>query len=142
MGIQYRMTGLKELLAKLEALPPKLAKRVIRPALQAGAEIIQQEMGILAPRETGFLTTNIAVSVVVHNDLAAEAHIGPDKAAWYGKFAELGTAPHTETSKNGKTWSHPGESPRPFMRPAIESKGGEAVQAMADEIRDGLKDVT
>ena len=143
MGIQYKMTGLKELQVKLEELPVKLAKRVIRPALESGAEIIQQEAGIRAPRESGFLTTHIAIDLTVHNDLTAEAHIGPDKEAFWGEFSELGTPPHMESSPKGtKPYLHPGEPARPWLRPAFETKSGEAVQAMADEIRDGLKDVT
>jgi HK97 gp10 family phage protein len=143
MGFSYKMSGLAELREKLDALPTKLAKRVIRPALQSGAEIIQQEAGVRAPRKSGTLTTHIGIDLIVHNDLTAEAHVGPTDAAFWGKFSELGTAPHEESSPKGtKPYMHPGEPARPWLRPAFSARGQEAVQAMADEIRDGLKDVT
>ena len=142
MAIQYKLEGLSALKAKLETLPTKLAKRILRPALESGAEIIQQEAGIRSPRKSGTLTTNIGIELVVHNDLTAEAHIGPTDKAYWGKFSELGTAPHMESSPEGsKAYQHPGEPARPWLRPAFASKSGEAVQAIAYEIKDGLKDV-
>src|ERR1700685_1355397 len=118
MGVTCKIEGLQALQEKLEALPTKLAKRILRPALTDAGEIIQQAMGIAAPRNTGFLTTHIDLDVVVHNDLQAEVRVGPDKAAYWALFSELGTSPHTETSKDGKSWTNPGEPAKPFMRPS------------------------
>jgi HK97 gp10 family phage protein len=141
MGITAKIEGLQELQAKLDVLPTKLAKRILRPSLEDAGAIIQQAMGVRAPRESGNLTTHIGLKVVVHNDLDASVKVGPDKSAWYGMYAELGTAPHTETSKNGKTWTHPGEPARPFMRPAFEESKDAALAALIANINDGLKDV-
>jgi HK97 gp10 family phage protein len=128
------ITGLDELEAKLAALPAKLAKRVVRPALEEGAAIIQQEMGILAPRRAeggGFLTTHIGVSVVLSGkEDEGLAKIAPTSQAYYGLMQELGF--------------HVGGTevpPQPFMRPAFENKKNEALKAITDEIRRGLKEV-
>src|ERR1700722_1347832 len=140
MGVETKITGLSELRAQLQELPTKLAKRVLRPALEDAGEIIQQAIGVRAPRASGFLTTHIDFKVVVHNDLSASVQVGPDKAAFWAIFSELGTAPHEETSKNGKTWMHPGQPARPFMRPAFAESSDAALKSLADNILDGLKD--
>jgi HK97 gp10 family phage protein len=142
MGVTAKIEGLKELQAKLDALPPKLAKRILRPALQDAGEIIQQAAGVRAPRESGNLTTNIVIDVTVHNDLAADVKVGPDESAFYGKFSELGTAPHDETSKDGKTWRHPGEPARPWLRPAFTESVDEYTKALIDNINEGLEEAT
>jgi len=141
MGITAKIVGLKELQAKLAALPPKLAKRILRPALKDAGEIIQQAAGVAAPRKSGTLTTNIVVDVTVHGDLQAEVKIGPDETSFYGKFSEFGTAPHIETSKDGKTWIHPGEPARPWLRPAFAESVDDYTKALIDNIRDGLSEV-
>lgn len=56
---------------------------------------------------------------------------------WYAHFVEYGTAAHNLGYKGkyvtGKGAQHPGTKPRPFMRPAIDTKGQEALNmAMAD----------
>jgi HK97 gp10 family phage protein len=142
MGVSVKITGLAELQAKLDALAPKLAKRVLRPALEDAGAIIQQAAGVRAPRESGFLTTHIDLKVVVHNDLSASVKVGPDKSAFWGIFSELGTAPHEEKSKDGKTWMHPGEPPRPWLRPALTESRDAAIKALVDNINDGLGEVT
>ena len=91
---------------------------------------------------SGNLTTNIEVEVIVHNDLSAEVHIGPDEAAWYAKFSELGTAPHEESSPRGtKPFMHPGEPPRPWLRPAFANTADAQLEALVNNIKDGLEDV-
>jgi HK97 gp10 family phage protein len=142
MGVTYKMEGLAELQAKLSTLPKRLARKVLRPALQDAGAIIQQEAGVQAPRATGKLTTHIVNEVILHSDLSGEIHVGPAKDAFYGLFSELGTAPHEEASPKGtKPYTHPGEPAHPWLRPAFETKGPEALEALAQNIRDGLAEV-
>ena len=142
MGVTYQVVGLKELQAKLEALPVKLARRVLRPALQEAGAVIQQEAGVRAPRDTGKLTTDIVVDVVIHNDLVGDVKIGPAKSAFWGMFSELGTAPHQESSPRGTApFMHPGEPARPWLRPAMDTKKEEALQVLANNIRLGLEEM-
>ena len=143
MGVEVHISGLQELQQKLDALPTKLAKRVLRPSLEDAGAIIQQAIGVRAPRQTGFLTTHIGVDVVVHNDLSASVKVGPEKgqASMEALFAELGTAPHTETSKNGKSFTHPGQPATPFIRPAFAESSDAALTALVTNIKDGLSEV-
>ena len=142
MGVTAKIEGLKELQQKLDTLPKKLAKRILRPALQDAGEIVQQAAGVRAPRKSGTLTTNIVVKVTVHHDLAADVKIGPDEESFYGKFSELGTSPHDETSKDGRTWRHPGEPARPWLRPSFVETTDEYTGALIRNINDGLEEVT
>jgi HK97 gp10 family phage protein len=154
MGVTVQIDGLAELQAKLDALPTKLAKRILRPALEDAGEIIQQAAGVRAPRlqgstedrptthQAGFLTTNIVLDVTVHNDLSAEVRVGPSKAAFYGLFSEIGTAPHEESSPTGtRPYMHPGEPARPWLRPAFAETVDEYMGALIDNIKDGLDEV-
>jgi HK97 gp10 family phage protein len=154
MGITARVEGLEELQAKLDALPTKLARRVLRPALEDAGAIIQQAIGIAAPRlqgstenrpeahEPGFLGTHIVVDVTVHNDLSADVKVGPSTEAWYGLLQEIGVGPHEESSPRGtKSYMHPGQPPRPFVRPAFASCTDEYFDALISNIRDGLDEV-
>lgn len=149
MGVTAKVVGLAELKSKLEALPTKLAKRVLRPALTDAGEIVQQAAGIKAPREHGTLTTHIVLDVMLHSDLTAEVKIGPSKTAFWGLFSEMGTAPHQETvgwsssSIRGseKTYTHPGEPARPWLRPAFAETTDEYMAALIRNIREGLEEV-
>jgi hypothetical protein len=51
------------------------------------------------------------------------------------------STPYGEFPRGTKPFQHPGEAPRPFIRPALEAKGDAAVQAAAKEIELGLKEI-
>jgi HK97 gp10 family phage protein len=127
--VTVELTGWAELEERLSNLPAKLAKRVVRPALEEAGQIIQQEMGVRAPRHTGFLTTHIVYETTISaaEDMG-EVKIGPAKEAFWGRFMELG-APGANVPA------------QPFMRPALEAKGDVAMKAMENEIRRGLEEV-
>ena len=68
--------------------------------------------------------------------------------AFYARFVEFGTAAHVISGKNGgwlsfgglftKSAQHPGAKPSPFMRPALDSKSGEAVVAVGNYVKKRL----
>ena len=117
MGVDISITGLKELQDKLDALPTKLAKKVLRPALENAGSVIQKVAERRAPHESGFLEAHIRYEVVFPDAQSAFVKVGPTKSAYWALFSELGTAPHTETSKDGKIWNHPGEPPKLHQGP-------------------------
>ncbi len=69
-------------------------------------------------------------------------------APFYAHFVEFGTARHWIKPKSRKSLfiagllkelvDHPGARPKPFMRPAFDSKAQAAIEAMADYIRTRL----
>jgi putative ABC transport system ATP-binding protein len=80
--------------------------------------------------------------------VTAKVSVGSEKA-FYGRFVEFGTAAHMITAKNRgqllffaggfyRSVNHPGATPRPFMRPAFDSKHPQALQAFANKVRQVL----
>ena len=47
------ISGLKELSAKLKAMPEDLRKKTLKPAVGAGAKVVRDEARILAPKYEG-----------------------------------------------------------------------------------------
>ena len=68
--------------------------------------------------------------------VAQELRVVPRK---YAHLVEFGSRPHTiKIPKRGErqiTINHPGGAPKPYMRPALSAKRGEAIAAVTDELR-------
>ena len=139
--------GLAELQKFLDQLPPKMEQNVMRGALRAGARdaiLPAAKAGVRSV--SGDLQKSLRVSV--------RASRGTVRAAvktdlFYAKFVEYGTRSHWITSRDGKALSiggtffvraveHPGASPRPFLRPALDTQATAAVMAAGEYIRNRL----
>jgi HK97 gp10 family phage protein len=138
--VTVEVKGLRELQDKLEALPTKLARRGIRQALRAGADVIRSAMVANAPKDSGFLEEHIDVKTRLKSDLlAGSAFIGPNgkqvyprnpkwparTAALIAKWLEFGT------SRMSK---------KPFMTQAFETRKEDALEAITEKLRDALND--
>lgn len=136
------IAGLKELQTALKELPDRIAKNVLRGAVNAGATVIKKETASRAPVFTGSVsqghppvgTLKRAVYQKQIKELSGPFkqtfYVGVRKGkqfqkqgkkgnlsqdAWYAKFVEFGTA---------------NMPAKPFMRPAFEAKKEEAVSAI------------
>ena len=117
-------------LGRAAQLAPQLCSKVIRK----GAADIEADAMSLAPYDTGNLKSSITVSL----DGPLTARIGP--TANYGKYVELGTAPHIIVPRKAKALffngifsarvSHPGTRPQPYMAPAVDRQVPSIVQAL------------
>ena len=109
---------MKEVLKNLEKLPEKVQKRVVKGAVRAAAKPIVKEARRLVPVRTGNLKKSIGVNARRSDKTTVRVSISPRKGGrydgFYGHFVEFGT-------KNS--------APHPFMRPAFEFAGGEAIKA-------------
>lgn len=159
--------GLAELQKFLDTLPIKMEKNVMRGALRSGAKLIEAQAKANAPVgapnsvnarlyggyagalrdsiRTGTRAKNAKVMAYVR---AGGKNRGSRADVFYANWVEFGTRAHTIAAK-GKGWlsfggifaksvDHPGTSPRPFMRPALDAKAVAAVNAAAEYIRDRL----
>ncbi len=128
MPADIQLQGASELIAKLQALPDKLANNVMTGALFAGARVIRDEarrrVPILdltkwgGPHEPGALLQAILARRSrsrSRNEVLARVGISYD--AFYGHYVEFGT-------RHARAY--------PFMRPAYDTKGGDAAQAVID----------
>lgn len=142
MAELLNVSGLSELRAALRELPQRVARNVLRGAVNAGATVIRKEVQARAPvytgsvaeghpppgtlkraiyqkqiRELSSLTNQVFFVGVRHGKKYQKQGKKGDKSqdAYYWRFVEFGTSKM---------------SARPFMRPAFEVKKVEAVEAI------------
>lgn len=133
--VTVKIGGLEQLSQRLQEFPEKLVKKGVRASLQAGGEVLRQEASDRAPRsedEThghppGFLADHIAakVSTSVKQDKGS-VKVGPVAKAFWGMFSEFGTRR---------------QAAKPWLRPAFESVGQQALDAFVEKMRDAFKEV-
>lgn len=151
--------GGKALAKALSELPLKIERNIMRSALRAGASVIAAEARRNVPTDTQELKRSIRTSSNSKRGMVeANAVVGnrKSKKGWYATFVEFGTAPHLIRAGKNKpvlsfrdrngVWhrvlevNHTGAQAKPFMRPAFDTKGEEAIKAVADRIRERLTD--
>lgn len=144
--------GGKELDAFLKALPAKVEQNILRSALRAGANEfraeVKQNLQANDSVDSGELLKSVRVSVRARRGVVTASVKAGNKAAWYWRLVEFGTKPHKIEAKNGKALNiggsfprsvmHPGAKPKPFARPAFDSKASAAIVAVGNQIRKRL----
>lgn len=152
MMAEVRIEGLADLHKLLQELPAKLEANVLRGGMRAGAKVIEQEARRLAPVGTGNgsgdLRASVRASVRSRNGKVEATIKAGGKKAWYARLVEFGTAAHLIRPKNRKSLffaglareqvNHPGAKKKPFMRPALDSRAQQAMQTLADYLRNRL----
>jgi len=111
----------------LETIKRRMREAILK-GLKESAEIVRDEAKILVPIRTGKTRQSIESWV------SRKKMIGYVGSSWYiARFLEDGTKAHEIRIKSkkvlsdgstiyGKTVSHPGTRPRPYLRPAVEKK--------------------
>ena len=156
-GVEVR--GLPELLRALEQLGPKIENNIMRGALRAGMKVIELEAKRNVPEKSGELRKTVRSGVKrkkVNGKLVAYVAAGPKakpvkgkKAAknadhgWYAHFVEFGTAAHIIKARPPNRAlaggvaevHHPGAAKHPFIRPAVDTHGHAAIEAVRDYVR-------
>lgn len=121
-----QLHGFAELEALLRKLPEATAEKVTDNALKIGANVIAKDMKARVPVRTGKLRDSITVSSsrkATKNH--ADAVIGFKKpTSRRAHLTEFGT-------KHSKA--------EPFIRPAIDSKGQEAIQKIGENMGKGIE---
>jgi HK97 gp10 family phage protein len=149
--MDVKIEGLKELDAAIRQMTDNVQGRLLRQAANAGAQVIRKEARAKAPKDTGLLRKNIVVgrsrrqsakgketyNVFLKKEKRTFAdtkanrrknRVGKkyevDGPAFYGKFIEMGTSKMPA---------------RPFLRPALEGKRGEAIAAFREKMAEGIR---
>lgn len=139
--VNVSLNGLEE---KLNQIGPKLAKAALRKALKAGAQILEDEVKIRAPVDSGDLRDSISTVVKISSKFEnGRASVGP---AYDTQLSKQGKDTSQDPGVYGK-WVELGLDSRnyprhQFLRPAFDSKAQEAVEKFAEVLRDGLNEVT
>jgi HK97 gp10 family phage protein len=147
-----KIKGKDEFLRQLQALPDAMRAEITK-ALETSAEETTDLMKRFAPVKTGALRASIgwnfgapkegsrmssaARSAKGEADLAAVMYAG-DEVAFYARFIEFGTAPHTNAGKFAGS-HNPGLPPRPFFYPGYRLGKKRAKSRLSRAIRNGAK---
>lgn len=131
--------------AALRTLPVKIERNILRAALRQGANVYRAEVRATIPVESGALRKSVRVSTRAKGGTVyASLKIGNDKT-FYARFLEFGTQRHGvkkgSSVRRGKHQDgvlNPGIEPRPFARPAFDSRAGQAIAAIQAQIRKRL----
>lgn len=124
--------GLKSLNKALKALPPRIAKKVIRSATVNAAGIVRKAAKAKARFRTGLLRAKIAVRTRETTNTYVTVAVGlPKKGgrqkAFYGLFYELGTSRRAA---------------EPFIRPAFDENKNAVIKRLKERIWIGIRKQT
>ena len=148
MANELHVSGLVELDKLLKELPAKVERNILRGAMRAGAKVFADRAKELVPVKSGQLRDSIKVSTRSKRGRVSATVSAGGKKAFYAHMVEFGTARHFIKPRTRKSLffaglarevvDHPGSTPKPFMRPALDGGQVEAVNAAADYIRKRL----
>lgn len=131
--MSLEIKGLKEIIDKLNALPPRLENKVVRASLRKGINQIRDLARSKAPVDTGNLKKSIvtlghrengkiALKLTVRQRKSKKA-----KSPYYAKFLEFGTSKM---------------SAKPFLRPALDESEDKVLDMVIDDIKKGIDEVS
>lgn len=148
MSNDHNIAGGSELDALLQTLSVKIERNILRSALRAGANVLKEEAKTNVPIESGDLRKSVRISTRAKRGVVTASLRAGDAKAFYWHFVEFGTAAHHIKSKNGRALSfagvlagfinHPGARAKPFLRPALDAKADQALEAVGMQIRKRL----
>lgn len=144
MDLQVELKGFEEVKEALGELPGRIARKVLRKGVYAGAAFLRGEIRTAAPirrdsglrrakggpRAPGYLKRKIGARYRRKVSSATEVHymVGPIGYAFYGWFVEAG-------HKGGKSgWV----DPHPFMVPRFEANVGLVTEKTKQALMDGI----
>lgn len=156
--IAMRVEGGADIEARLGAMREDVARRSWAKALRKGAQVIAKEIKVRAPRGTAPVALarqkdpknrykRLADSIGVSASARGLQPKASAKArAYWARFVEYGTKAHpsrmTKKSRYGpgrQKRGHAATQAHPFMRPAMDAKRQEAVDAIRRDIMASLE---
>jgi HK97 gp10 family phage protein len=140
--------GLREVQARMRALPQVLRDKHLLGALRKAGEPMREEAKRLAPIRTGKLRANIILAKGRATGFEHDAEVvltvrlrgkrGDDMNAFYWKFIEFGHAVRVPRGLKG-AGSLKRVPARPFIRPAFEARKQETLDLFRIEIANRIE---
>lgn len=144
---KVKLKGDRQLKKLLNTLPKKVHSKVARAGIAEAAKVYRNEMKQRAPRGTGPEAGNLRKNLRYRIKRSRVkkgffGRVGVTTDAFYARFIEYGSSPHRivpdkssdrrSALKFGdnifrKGVNHPGQSPKPFLRPAFDAANSRAV---------------
>lgn len=114
-----RVTGIKEMLAKLDTLDKKVARKVLREGVGKTARSMAKDVKRRTPARTKKLRKAIAAKTVFRDGLAiGEVGAKKGKSAPHLHLVEFGTVGRIQTTTGRRTGYMPAH---PILRPALKT---------------------
>lgn len=128
--LTYSVEGGAELNAALSRFGKDVERKIAKTAVRAGASVIAKEAKLNAPvGRTGTLKRSIKV-------VARSKRTGDAVASVVTRSGRKWTARNMNAWYAGKVeFGSKGIPARPFLRPALDTKGPEAIQAMSEKVQ-------
>jgi HK97 gp10 family phage protein len=148
----FDLRGLPEVVRAFREFPEKMQRVLYRRAMRAGGVVIRNRARGKIHNVSGRLRKSVRVAVKmrgtwVRAQVWAGRAIAKDDPYW-ALFVERGTKPHEIRPKNRKSLfiaglmreqvKHPGAEAKPFMEPALEEGAQEAIDAIAESLREAF----
>jgi HK97 gp10 family phage protein len=129
--ITVKVEGLKEIQAKLAALPLELERHAVRKALKAAGEVVALAVQEPTPVDTGLLASSVQTTESFEKQ-QARAYVGFGRQSYVARWIEFGfrLLGHKPKKKFIKQIA-----PHPFMRQAYEESANKAVDTFAEVMR-------
>jgi len=151
--IEVKIRGLDELQEKLEHLPIKASRTIMRRSLRAAAQIWAAEMKARVRRGVhhfkggfdlfGVIAKTIGIRVSARSDVSGSAVVGVPRKVFWASFVEFGTKVRFRGKKSGgkRGGATTGTMPAfPFARPAFEAKKQEVLDKFTAEMKQALEE--
>lgn len=152
MADDINIKGGRQLDQILQNIPVRLQTNILRGALRAGANVFKAEAKSNLEQngsiDDGELLKSVRVSARLKGSTVTASVKAGNKKAYYWGWVEFGTKPHVIKAARAKGLLfggnvvaevlHPGARPRPYLRPALDSKSADAVAAVAEYIKKRL----
>ena len=152
-AVEVKITGLSEIQEKLEHLPIKASRKIMRRSLRAAAQIWLEEMKSRVRRGPhhfkggndlfAVIANTLGIRLRVNSDLAGSATVGVPKKVFWASFVEFGTKVRFRGKKSGgkRSGATTGQMPAfPFARPAFEAKKQEVLDKFIADSRKALEE--
>jgi HK97 gp10 family phage protein len=131
---------LKEVVNKLEAMEKKIQRKAVRTAAKSAAKVLLEEAKARVPVKTGNLKKSLGINTRTKKGNII-VYVSPREGkkakydGFYGRFVELGHILREKgKGRNGKVIGH--VPPKPFLRPAFETKGEEAIKVFVKTLKE------
>jgi HK97 gp10 family phage protein len=151
--VKVKISGLSELQEKLERLPIKASKKIIRRSLLVAARIWLEEMKGRVRRGPhhfkggndlfGVIAKTLGIRLRVTSDLSGSAVVGVPKKVFWASFVEFGTKVRFRGKKSGgkRSGGTTGAMPAfPFARPSFEAKKQEVLDKFKADLKLALEE--
>lgn len=154
--VTVNIKGLDELQKKLEEVPRKISRRILKTALKNAAKLMIQAMAAMAPKDTGFLAEHFGMRIKLERgDIAGSAFVGPEgkidypnedggyrqKVSAKGKHFNIGRIPVVAVARFLEFGTR-FMTKRPFMTQAFETTKERALNTIIEEIKTALEQET